>query len=99
MLLVLFLGCLKQMMNNNKASMGTNIKNTFFECPTMWNEMEINDQEIVFTLPTHPIVNHQMMRKKGRTLKSYLFISRPCRSRTMTVTTLCSFHGITAIYH
>ena len=38
---------------------------TFFECATICNETNI-----VFSIPTPPLVNHQMMRmKKGQTLK------------------------------
>jgi hypothetical protein len=39
--------------NNNKIfDIGANIKNTFFECATMWNEAELDN--IVFSLPTTP---------------------------------------------
>jgi hypothetical protein len=42
------------MMNNNKASIGANIQNIFFECAMMWNETEMGNQGMAFSLPTPP---------------------------------------------
>jgi hypothetical protein len=63
--------CLKQRTSTTtKSWIGANIQNILFECATMWNETERDN--IVFSLPTPPLANHQMMRMKEQILKWHI---------------------------